>query len=57
MAEVVVRVMEMVVEAFAEAVMEVEKAEAVKAMSMVVVTAVEMVIKMAAEAMTEAAKA
>ena len=49
--------MEMVVEAIAEAVMEVEKAEAVKAMSMVVVTAVVMVIKMAAEAMTETAKA
>jgi len=39
------------------AVMAVEKAEAVKAMSMVVVTAVEIVIKMATEAMTEAAKA
>jgi hypothetical protein len=37
--------------------MAVEKAEAVKAMSMVVVTAVEMVIKMAVEAMTEAANA
>jgi hypothetical protein len=49
--------MEMVVEGIAEAVMAVEKVEAVKAMSMVVLTAVEMVIKMVAEAMTEAAKA
>ena len=43
MAEEVVRMMEMVVEGISEAVMAVEKAQAVKAMAMVIVMAVEMV--------------